>query len=48
MFEKFRVYLRALELEDYKVSIKWRNDDEIWNMVGGAKHYVSEAYEKNG
>lgn len=41
-----RVYLRALELEDYKTSIKWRKDDQIWSMLGGAKYYVSEAYEK--
>lgn len=46
MFEQFRVYLRALEPDDYKTSIKWRNDDEIWNMVVGPKYYVSEAYEK--
>jgi RimJ/RimL family protein N-acetyltransferase len=42
----FRVYLRALELDDYKTSIKWRSDDEIWNMVVGPKYFVSEAYEK--
>lgn len=42
-----RVYLRALEPEDYKVSIKWRKDDEIWDMLGGTKYFVSEAYEKN-
>lgn len=48
MFENFRVYLRALEPEDYKKSIIWRNDDEIWGMVGGPKHFVSNAYEKNG
>lgn len=47
MFEKFRVYLRALEPEDYKTSIKWRKDDEIWSMVGGPKYFVSEAYEKH-
>lgn len=41
-----RVYLRALEPDDYKVSVNWRNDDEIWNMVGGRKYYVSSAYEK--
>lgn len=41
-----RVYLRALEPEDYKTSIKWRKDDEIWNMLGGTKYFVSEAYEK--
>lgn len=41
-----RVYLRALEPEDYKISIEWRNDDEIWNMLGGRKYFVSSAYEK--
>lgn len=41
-----RVYLRALEPEDYKVSISWRKDDQIWNMLGGPKYFVSEAYEK--
>ena len=46
MFENFRVYLRALEPDDYKTSIKWRNDDEIWSMVVGPKYFVSEAYEK--
>ena len=41
-----RVYLRALEPEDYKVSLKWRNDDEIWSMLGGRKYFVSSAYEQ--
>lgn len=41
-----RVYLRALEPDDYKTSIKWRKDDAIWDMLGGPKYYVSEAYEK--
>ena len=40
-----RVYLRALEPADYKTSIKWRKDDAIWNMLGGTKYFVSEAYE---
>lgn len=41
-----RIYLRALEPEDYKTSINWRKDDEIWGMLGGTKYFVSEAYEK--
>lgn len=45
MNKENRVYLRALEPEDYKTSILWRNDDEINNMLGGMKRYVSEAYE---
>ena len=46
MNKAYRVYLRALEPEDYKTSIKWRNDDEIWQQLGGVKYFVSEAYEK--
>lgn len=41
-----RIYLRALEPQDYLISVKWRNDDEIWNMVGGPKYFVSSEYEK--
>lgn len=41
-----RIYLRALELEDYKVSIKWRQDNSIWKMLGGTKYFVSSEYEK--
>lgn len=40
-----RVYLRALEPDDYKISVSWRNDDEINGMLGGMKRFVSEAYE---
>ena len=43
---KPRIYLRALEPDDYKTSIEWRRDNEIWGMVGGTKYFVSEAYEK--
>ena len=46
MRKEYRVYLRAFEPEDYKTSIKWRNDDEIWNQLGGVKYFVSEVYEK--
>ena len=41
-----RVSLRALESDDYKTTIKWRKDDEIWDMLGGTKYFVSEAFEK--
>jgi len=41
-----RVYLRALEPDDYKTSIEWRRDNEIWGIVGSTKYFVSEAYEK--
>lgn len=43
---KNRVYLRALEIDDYKTTINWRNDDEIWEMVGGPKYFVSKDYEE--
>jgi RimJ/RimL family protein N-acetyltransferase len=46
MDDKFRVYLRAFELDDYKISSKWRNDNEIWNRLVGPKYFVSPAYEK--
>jgi len=41
-----RVYLRALEFEDYKMSIDWRRDDEVWSMLVGPKYFVSSEYEK--
>lgn len=41
-----RIFLRALEPDDYKVSINWRKDESIWEMLGGTKYFVSEAYEK--
>lgn len=41
-----RIYLRALEPNDYKVSIKWRKDNAIWDMLGGTKYFVSTAYEQ--
>lgn len=41
-----RVYLRALELDDYKVTINWRSDEEIQKMVGGPKYFVSSEKEK--
>ena len=43
---KHRIYLRALEPDDYKVSVKWRNDGEIQDMVGGHKYFVSSEREK--
>jgi len=30
-----RVYLRALEPDDYKTSVNWRNDDFITSRLGG-------------
>lgn len=41
-----KIYLRALELEDYKTTVQWRNDDDIWKMVTGPKYFVSSEYER--
>ena len=40
------IYLRAFEIEDYKVINRWRNDDEIQSLTGGNKYFVSSAKEK--
>jgi len=40
------IFLRALEPEDYKTTIRWRGDEEIWNGVLGERHFVSSEYEK--
>lgn len=41
-----KVYLRALEPDDYKISIEWRQDPEIWSMLVGRRYFVSEQIEK--
>lgn len=41
-----RVYLRALEPEDYKTSVNWRNDDSVSSQLGGGKYYVSNEIER--
>jgi len=40
------IFLRALEPDDYKATIRWRYDDEIWDGVLGEKYFVSSEYEK--
>ena len=42
----FRVYLRTLEPDDYKITHPWRLDDDIWANVVGPKYFVSMEYEK--
>lgn len=46
MFDSYSVYLRALELEDYNISVKWRMDEETWELLYGPRYYVSPEYEK--
>lgn len=43
---KHRIYLRALNPDDYKVSVKWRNDPAIQEMIGGPKYFVSPERER--
>lgn len=43
---KDEIYLRALELDDYKISIAWRKDDDITDTTGGNKIFVSSENEK--
>jgi len=42
----FRVYLRALEPDDYRTTVVWRRDDGIWAMVGSRKRFVSAVSEQ--
>ena len=41
-----RVCLRALEPDDYKTSVNWRNDDDITSKLGGGKYFVSNEIER--
>ncbi len=41
-----RVYLRALEPEDYLKIYEWRQDDDIENSLGGNRFFVSKEREK--
>lgn len=41
-----RVYLRALKKEDFKTTIKWRNDPEVTKYLGSKSRFVSEYDEK--
>jgi UDP-4-amino-4,6-dideoxy-N-acetyl-beta-L-altrosamine N-acetyltransferase len=40
------LYLRALESDDFKHTIAWRNSREITDSLGGNKFYVSADREK--
>jgi RimJ/RimL family protein N-acetyltransferase len=41
-----KIYLRALELEDYVIVNKWRSDPEITKYLGGNVFMVSSVREK--
>ena len=40
------VYLRAFEMEDYRILNRWRNDEEIFQNTSGNKYYISTDYDK--
>jgi [ribosomal protein S5]-alanine N-acetyltransferase len=41
-----RTYLRAFEVEDYRITVQWHNDPEVMSTVVGPRRLVSEEYEK--
>ena len=41
-----RIFLRALEPEDFKLTHSWRVDNEIADLIGGNRYYVSKEREK--
>lgn len=42
----FRIHLRAFRENDYLITHKWRNDDDVTSSLVGRKYFVSEDYEK--
>ena len=46
MSDKFRVYLRALEINDYKTTFKWRQDIDIQYNFSEKRVFVSSENEK--
>ncbi|NLO11369.1 MAG: GNAT family N-acetyltransferase [Candidatus Cloacimonetes bacterium] len=46
MKKQFRVFLRALEPEDYEIIHKWRNDDEVALFFSGTRRFTSTLNEK--
>lgn len=43
-----RIYLRAFEPEDYKTTIKWRNNPLITSQLGGGKYLSLRQERRNG
>lgn len=46
MFDKFRIYLRALEIDDYKTTFEWRQDPDIQYGFSNKRVFVSSENEK--
>lgn len=43
---KYSVFLRAFEPDDYLLTHQWRNDPEIQRLIAGHRRYVSSEMEK--
>jgi len=46
ILESERIYIRALEPDDYRITWQWHQNKEIWNNLVGHEYLVSEAFEK--
>jgi len=44
--KQIRVYLRSLEIDDYALLHKWRNDEEIGRYFSGTRLFTSTLNEK--
>jgi len=45
--DAYRIYLRALESDDYINTIKWRNDPQIFETLTQPRRFVSEKTEQD-
>lgn len=46
MSDGMRIYLRQLKIDDFKTTVKWRNDHSISNLLGGHNLFVSVERER--
>jgi len=40
------IYLRAFELDDYKLLNKWRNNEKMYQLTCGNKYFISSVYDR--
>ncbi len=41
-----RIYVRALQLEDYRLIHQWRNDEDVTRWTTGNRFYVPPGRDK--
>ncbi len=46
--KNYRIYLRALEIDDYKILHQYRLEEYVAYGYGGMRQFVSSENEKNG